>query len=128
LEGDWISGDITNLVRLAKATCPVLLLSLGTITGCPKDHQSGTPAGTAPPIVPQISANALIVLHWYAPIITQYQNYQKNLPLFEKGNEIAGSCDVDRTCCSLEISARTSLTIFSTLNVFPIVARCDWTI
>jgi len=28
----------------------------------------------------------------------------------------------DRTCCSLEISARTSLTIFSTLNVFPIVA------
>jgi hypothetical protein len=83
-----------NLVRLAKATHPVLLLSLGMITGCPKDHQSGTPAGTAPPIVPQISANALMVLHWYAPIITQYQDYQKNLPLFEKGNEIAGSCDI----------------------------------
>ena len=33
----------------------------------------------------------------------------------------------DRTCCSLEISARTSLTIFSTLNVFLIVARCDRT-
>jgi len=28
-----------------------------------------------------------------------------------------------KTCCSLPISALTSLTIFSTLNVFPIVAR-----
>jgi hypothetical protein len=32
-----------------------------------------------------------------------------------------------KTCCNLPISALTSLIIFSTLNVFPIVARCDRT-
>ena len=32
-----------------------------------------------------------------------------------------------RTCCSLEISARTSVTILSLLNVFPRVARCERT-
>jgi hypothetical protein len=32
-----------------------------------------------------------------------------------------------RTCCSLEISARTSVTMLSLLNVFPRVARCDRT-